>query len=429
MKSTKKNVLVFPCGSEIGLEIYRSLSLSTHFNLLGASSVDDHGKYVYSNYIDKVSNVDDEDFIESINKIVKEYSIDYIFPAHDSVVLKLTSVDKQEIGCEIVTSNYETCNIARSKALTYDFFDKLLNVPKQFQLTNINEEDFPLFLKPDVGQGSKGTHLVRNKYELNFYKELDPSLLICEYLPGREYTVDCFTNSKGELLYSRPRIRSRVSNGISVSSEFVDQEPFKKIAHIINTNLNLRGVWFFQVKEGYDGRLTLMEFAPRVAGTMGITRCSGVNLPLLSLFDFEGIEVKILNNKIKIVIDRALENKYLVELEYNNVYIDLDDVLITEDGVNIQVISFLYQCLNKNKEIYLLTRHKNSPLETLSKHKLHNFFKDIYWLKDNELKSSYIKHSNSIFIDDSFAERYEVSQRLHLPTFDVHAIESLMENK
>jgi hypothetical protein len=37
----KKNVLVFPCGSEIGLEIHKSLSYSTHFTLVGGSSVDD----------------------------------------------------------------------------------------------------------------------------------------------------------------------------------------------------------------------------------------------------------------------------------------------------------------------------------------------------------------------------------------------------
>ena len=41
-----KNILVFPCGSEIALEIYRSLRYSTHFKLIGANSLDDHGKFV-----------------------------------------------------------------------------------------------------------------------------------------------------------------------------------------------------------------------------------------------------------------------------------------------------------------------------------------------------------------------------------------------
>ena len=64
----KKNVLVFPCGSEVGFEIYRSVNLSTHFNLYGGSSVSDHGQFVYENYIDNIPFVTDPEFISKINK-------------------------------------------------------------------------------------------------------------------------------------------------------------------------------------------------------------------------------------------------------------------------------------------------------------------------------------------------------------------------
>jgi hypothetical protein len=40
------NVLVFPCGSEIGLELHRSLKDIRFVNLFGASSVSDHGEFV-----------------------------------------------------------------------------------------------------------------------------------------------------------------------------------------------------------------------------------------------------------------------------------------------------------------------------------------------------------------------------------------------
>lgn len=45
------NILVFPCGSEIALELHRSLKFSRHITLFGANSVDDHGKFVFENYI------------------------------------------------------------------------------------------------------------------------------------------------------------------------------------------------------------------------------------------------------------------------------------------------------------------------------------------------------------------------------------------
>ena len=82
-----KNVLVFPCGSEIGLEINRALKYSKHFKVFGASSVNDHGKFEFDNYADGVPNVSDDNFIDHINYLVKQYNIDFIFPAHDSVVV------------------------------------------------------------------------------------------------------------------------------------------------------------------------------------------------------------------------------------------------------------------------------------------------------------------------------------------------------
>ncbi len=40
-------LLVFPCGSEIGLEVARAFVGIKGVELVGASSVDDHGRYVY----------------------------------------------------------------------------------------------------------------------------------------------------------------------------------------------------------------------------------------------------------------------------------------------------------------------------------------------------------------------------------------------
>jgi len=47
MNKMKTRILVFPCGSEIGLEIHNSLRFSTHIELFGGSTIANHGKYVY----------------------------------------------------------------------------------------------------------------------------------------------------------------------------------------------------------------------------------------------------------------------------------------------------------------------------------------------------------------------------------------------
>lgn len=425
---SKLNVLVFPCGSEIGLEIYKSLSLSIHLKLYGGSSVDDHGKFVYQNYIDNIPHIQDKSFIQKINEIISLYRIDYIFPAHDSVILKLAE-EKQNnnLKCEVITSPFETCNILRSKKKTYEFFRNKIKVPKIFEsIDSLQEEDFPLFLKPEIGQGSKGTYVAYNSEEVNFYKKKDNSLLVLEYLPGNEFTIDCFTNKNGDLLFSEGRLRNRIMNGISVNSFGVKDKRFMELALKINKSLRFRGVWFFQVKENQHGDLVLMEIAPRVAGTMGLFRCQGVNLPLLSFFDALEYDVEISMNNIDLTIDRALENRFIHNINYQCVYIDLDDTLIINDKVNPNVISFLYQCMNDNKKVFLITKHKGNLDTTMKKYRLQNLFDNIFWLKPNEEKHLYVKEKNAIFIDDSFSERKKVKEFCSIPVFDTHMVESLI---
>lgn len=426
----KKNVLVFPCGSEIGLEIHTAVSSSTHFELYGGSSVDDHGKFVYQNYIDGIPDVDHFDFVNKINEIIDKYNIDLILPAHDSVILKLAQEsDRGNLKCKVVTSAIETCEISRSKLKTYQYFQDSIAVPKLYNSSaDIEESELPVFLKPDVGQGSKGTQLATTIEDIEFYVKKDPTLLIMENLPGKEYTVDCFTDKSGELLFSKGRERVRISNGISVNSRVVEDERFEKIANTINQKLSFRGVWFFQVKENKDGELVLMEIAPRIAGTMALTRCRGVNLALLSLFDALDYDIAVFeNDNDNLIIDRALQNSYQHDIQYQHVYIDLDDLVIFEGKINPRVIAFVFQCLNKNITLHLITRHKADLDETLKKFRISGIFDDIIWVKEGQEKHDFINEKDAIFIDDSYAERKKIHDNCHIPTFDAHMLESLIE--
>ena len=248
-----KKVLIFPCGTEIGLEINKSLKNSKFFKLFGASSEKiNHGTYVFDNYIGELPYVTEDNFIESLNNLIIEYKIDYIYPAHDSALLEL-SRRRNEIRCEIVASEYRTCKICRDKIETYKIFKDEIDVPKIYNLGD-KIDIYPVFLKPNIGQGSQDTYLVHNRDELDFYVNRNSKLMILEYLPGEEYTVDCFTDRKGELKYVYPRERRRVRNGISVNTYPVEGIEFNNIAKKINKNLNIRGAWFFQVKKNKNNK-------------------------------------------------------------------------------------------------------------------------------------------------------------------------------
>jgi len=419
-----KRVLIFPCGSEVGLELYRALADSIHFTVFGASSVDDHGKFVYRNYIGGLPHIDAPDFVEQINRVVEEYAIDFIMPAHDSAVLTLAQ-HQQSLLAVVVTSPVATCAVCRSKGETYRVFAGRLPTPRVFETGE--PMDFPVFLKPNVGQGSKGTHKAGSLREVAFHLWRDPTLLCLEYLPGREYTIDCFTDRHGALRFAGGRERRRIQGGISVNSREVRDGRFQAMAQTINDTLKFRGAWFFQVKERAGGELVLMEIAPRIAGTMALFRVDGVNLAQLSLYDLMDRQVTILRNNSGLEIDRALTSRFALEYVYSAVYVDFDDTLTVDDRVNTSVIRLLYQARNDGKRIIMLSRHRRDIFDSLRRAAIsQHLFDDIRVIGDTALKSDFIRERDAIFIDDSFAERKEVAERRHIPVFALDAVEALL---
>lgn len=424
----KKNVLVFPCGSEIGLEVNRSLAHSRYFTMYGASSVEDHGRYAYKNYLPGLPRVDEPDFCGAICRAIRQYAIDFVVPANDRVLIALAEM-QESIPAPVVTSPVETCRICNSKAATYRMFGELLPTPAVYDLDEPIE--YPVFLKPDVGNGSKGTRRAASRVEVELYRKLDPTLLALEYLPGKEYTVDCFTDRNRQLRFCAGRERVRISNGISVHSRHVDDARFRQIAETINGALVFRGVWFFQVKERADGELVLMEIAPRVAGTMGLVRAEGVNLLQMSLLDRMDMEVTFMRNEArKAEVDRALCAAYSPGFEYECVYIDLEHTIISEGEVNPEAMRFLYQARAQRKRIVLLTRREHELHALLGRHAISSaLFNEIRVVHADENKSDHIIHPGAILVDDSYAERSEVVRALHIPVFALDALEALVEHR
>lgn len=423
-----KNVLIFPGGTEIGLEINKSLRYNKDIKIFSANSnVSNPAPFHYQRHF-IIPEIYSENWINELNKIIAENKIDLIFPAYDDIIVELMRNSKN-INAKTISSPLETCLITRSKLKTYEIFNILIPTPHLYkELSEINK--FPIFLKPEKGQGSKDTYLVENEKEFKIIMNKVKNLIILEYLPGREYTIDCFTDRRKGLLFCAGRERVRTRSGISVNSKIIINDKFHEIALIISKELEFYGAWFFQLKEDIDGVLNLMEIAPRIAGTMALNRVRGINFPLLSIYEAEGIDINILSNPSPIEIDRTLQNQYTISLHYDTVYIDLDDTLILNNQVNLLMIRFLYQCINQNKKIILITKHKDDIYKTLKKYKINKLlFNEIIKLNDFDNKADYIKERNSIFIDDSFQERLDIQNKYQIPTFDLSMIECLLDNK
>lgn len=425
-----KRVAIFPAGTEIGLEIHNSLRFAKDIELFGISSAHDHSNVVFENIVSDAPYLGDDQLLGFIKEYVAINKIDYIFPAHDDAVVFL-SENEEGLGCKVVSSGEEVANICRYKSKTYSALSGQDFIPRTYSLENLKSSDFPLFIKPDRGQGSNGAQKVLNATELKSVANIQ-KYVICEYLEGDEYTVDCLSCAESNILYSSPRVRARVRNGISVSTTNVSDvnSEFSDIASQISISLKMKGAWFFQVKKNSQGKLILLEVACRIAGSMGLHRNLGMNFALNSIYVRDGVNVKPCANNFTQTVDRALISRYSNNLEYDNVYIDFDDTITRADKVNSIVMSFIYQCRNKGINLFLITRHDKDIYKTLNSLEISKgLFSDIIHIKDGSKKSSHISAENSIFIDDSFRERFDVKRTLKIPVFDVDSIELLLDWK
>ena len=351
--------------------------------------------------------------IQWLNESIKKHNIDCIFPAYDDAHLWLKAIEEDLLNVKIITSSAEVTEICRSKKITYERFTSIIRCPIVYSSTEQLLDKYPVFIKPECGEGSKGCHIIHSDKEL--HTNIRPDHIIIEYLPGDEYTVDCFTDCSGNLLFVGPRVRRLTRAGISILTETVSDtdNEFHTMATKINNTLNCLGAWFFQVKRATTGELCLMEIAPRIAGAMFLYRTQGVNFPLLSIYAHMGIPTKIIQPKLGSVIGCKLytNNFYVPQFISNPIvafYIDLDDTLMlpVSKKVNPLIISLLYEAKNAGIPIYLVTRHKGivkDTLDTLCIHK--QLFHEIIHITDQTAKKSFILNRPAILLDDSFSER------------------------
>ncbi len=420
-------VLVFPAGEVNSVELHDALSACVNIRLYGASSYDRHGGYVFQNYTSGLPVISDQEFIQAFNRLIADKRIDIIFPTHDTVA-EFLSVHQDEIGAKVISADAKTSAICRDKKKTFALFQDCGFCPR----IDAEVSQYPVFVKPRKGQGAVGAFLLNGPEGIP--NRVDwADMVICEYLPGDEFTVDCITDKDGVLRGVYPRSRKRILAGMTVngSSEPLTDE-IRSIAETINSRLRFLGLWYFQIRKAADGRFKLMEISTRCSGTMCLTRARGVNLPLLSVYTAVGRDISVFCNDYNVTTDRTLIARYQIDYPYKRVYMDLDDTLTVDGKVCLNVVRFVYQCFNQGIPVTLLTRHAydhgESAEEYLAKCCIAaGLFDAIASIPFGQAKADFIQPVGAIFIDNAFAERKAIHDRFQIPVFDVDGIEVLLD--
>lgn len=286
---------------------------------------DDHalGRYMGFSFF-QIPRASEDHFTESLLSICKRENIDIVLPLVTKELLPLSQNMQrfEEAGIKVLVSSSEVIQIANNKAACYQFLEeKGIKVPQFFPVKTTEEFIHAAFelghpqkafcFKPFISNGSRGFRIVSDSIneaeQLFLYKPYNtyityahalkilssqpfPPLVLSEYLPGEEYSVDCLAN-RGKAILVVPRLREKMINGISVKGHFIyDEEIIRYCTKTIKA-IGLHGNIGIQLKRSSEGIPLLLEINPRVQGTTVAGLGAGVNLPVLAVKQELGIPI------------------------------------------------------------------------------------------------------------------------------------------
>lgn len=241
----------------------------------------------------QVPSIYDENYIESILKIVELHNINAVISLND-LELPILSNSKdliEEKGAKVIISDESVIKIAFDKWETRLFLDSIgLKFPKTFldlesakKAINSGELSFPLVVKPRWGSASIGIDFPEDMEELELAyrlqsirlgrtilaeaskEDINHAIIIQEKLQGVEYGVDILNDFDGNYIGTFVRRKLSMRAGETDKAISVIDERFDKIGRIIGENLKHIGNLDCDIFE-HNGELYVLELNPRFGG-------------------------------------------------------------------------------------------------------------------------------------------------------------------
>ncbi|MBN9407914.1 MAG: ATP-grasp domain-containing protein [Burkholderiales bacterium] len=198
--------------------------------------------------------------------------------------------DFEAAGVQLPLSPLPTLQMCRDKLALLTHLSTSVPVPAHAVLDAAPlrlDAALPWFAKPRAGSGSRDLTRIDSEADLAALPR-DGSLLVQEYLPGEEYSVDVYVRSDGQAVAAVPRERMKTDSGIAITARTVHVPEVIDAAVRAAQDAGIRGVANVQFRRARDGVFRLLEINPRFPGTLPLTAAAGVDIPALMMAELQG---------------------------------------------------------------------------------------------------------------------------------------------
>ena len=289
------------CLKSIG-EINKVIGIDADINKRSISNA------IFGNFV-LAPKTSDDDYVSKILKICVKENISLIVPQTTREIETL-SLHKEFFlsnGIKIGVSNHDAIMNSNDKLfVTKKLNDlgygdvRIIEVTNKDELIKackkFNYPDSPVVIKAKNLNGKRGYRVIQQSsfnYQsfieekpqsdgidletiLKTFPENFEKLMVMEYFPGEEFSVDAFIGRETEIAI--PRERTSIRSGISFSNKLVKDDYLINATLQYGRSAGLNGVFGMQFKRDKDGKFQVLECNPRIQGTMVVAALSGANI-------------------------------------------------------------------------------------------------------------------------------------------------------
>ncbi len=226
------------------------------------------------------------DFIPTVLDICRTENVNLVIPSRDGELQVFAESRKEfaEYGVQVMVSDPEVIEVCNDKYRFYQFLQRNDIPTPETYLPSQNDfsffKSYPLLIKSRYGSGSEGTFKVKNKDELNYFTKYVSNPLIQEFIGGKEYTIDLFSDFNGKVITVVPRERIEVVSGESYKGKTIECTKMIELAGQLAERLGTIGHITIQGMRN-NSTIKFIEVNPRFGGGAMLGIIAGANTPLL----------------------------------------------------------------------------------------------------------------------------------------------------
>ncbi len=298
------------CGGGVGVSgLMQALATSRREHRLLIGQIEDSLTLgaVRCGEVVQIPRAEDPAYLETMQDLCRSFGVGLLIPVFDGE-LETLAVHADRFAAEgtrVLVGDAATVRLCLDKAAFMGRMAALeLPVPRSRRVRTVEElitsaakmgfPEEPLCIKPVRGMGGRGFHILRSEYdrfaamfsgkserivctleEVCVALEQAPGggadLLLMEYAPGEQFSVDCVDGGGRALAGRRGSKTGPAGRGVSLRVDIGEHAEAETVVGQVVELLNLDGPLNFDLRRAANGRLVVLEVNPRISAHVGFT--------------------------------------------------------------------------------------------------------------------------------------------------------------